>query len=156
MRIYFFQPNHFLAVVVAGYSFCLSACAPGRGSRTDWGALNFHNVVIVCLQANPSVNRRVESQMVPLLLHQGLAAVGSQDLFPAVSKYSPKGLMDQMRRARVDGIMELQYSGEIPAQGLPQGIRFKYHSIKGQSAKLSDRLGTLDEALTALIVGPGR
>ena len=62
--------------------------------------------------------------------------------------------MDQMQRARVDGIMELNYSGEIPKQGLPLGIRFKYHSIKGWAGKLSDRPSSLDAAFRELIAGP--
>ena len=47
--------------------------------------------------------------------------------------------------------MEFTYSGDIPQEGLPQGIRFKFHSVKGLPPSPSDRRTPLDAAWLALL-----
>lgn len=130
-----------------------SGCAHAKTKSVGrtWRITNIHKVVVICAQGDGAANRRVESSMVPKLRHQGFDAVAAQDFFPTASQYSPKNLMDLMHRAQVDGIMEIIYSGTIPANGLPRRIRFKYHSIKGPAAELPDRTGSLDPALAALL-----
>lgn len=114
-----------------------------------------HKVIVVCLQGDQESNRRVESSVVPRLKRQGLDATASGSAFTAIAILSPQALLGQMKKSRADGIMLVTYSGEIPNEGSPKGIRFKYYSIKGASPKLSSKKAPLDEALRGLLQGLG-
>ena len=138
-----------LLVLVFGISGCAHTAT--KPDRRGWRAADIHKVVVVCVQRDSKVNRRIESNMVPELKHQGFDAIAAQDLFSAASRYSPKDLMGQLQQAQVDGIMEITYSGDVPMDGESRQIKFKYHSIKGQPANLSDRRRPLDAALIALV-----
>lgn len=140
-------PKLFLTLLFLGCSHVKAT----KSAEQDWRAANIHKVAVVCVHGDRMTNRRVESSVVPKLRHQGFDAVAAQDLFPAAPGYSPKGLMSLMRGARVDGIVEVIYSGEVPPGGLPREVRFKYHSIKSPAANLSDHLRPLDMALIALM-----
>lgn len=88
--------------------------------------------------------------MIPRLRKQGFEAISTQELFFKNQK-SPKELLRTAQKAHIDGIMEVVYSGKPPLEGPPQGIRFKYYSIKGQPEGSSDRKSSLDAALAELI-----
>jgi hypothetical protein len=132
---------------------CLSGCAStGRVlAKKDWRTANIHKVMVVCVQGDDAASRRLESDLAPKLRHQGFDAIPSTDLFPAAAQYSPKGLMAKMQRSGIDGIMEAVYSGEIPKDGVPHRIAYKYHPIKGLSANFSDRPSSLSTALAGLL-----
>jgi len=92
------------------------------------------------VQGDPEMNRRTEADLAPKLPHQGLEAVPSGKLFPSDHNYSPRELMNRMRRAGIDGVMKA-----APGQGL------KYYSLKDQTATLSDRSSPYDSAMAALL-----
>lgn len=96
-------------------------------------------------------NRRIEFDMVPNFKRQGFSAIAAQDLFPGTSEYSPKDLLDRMQRAQVDGIMEIAFSGQAPADRMSREVKFKYHAFKSLTVKFPDRRRPLDSALIALI-----
>ena len=131
----------------------LSGCAHTKtqSAGIDWRTANIHKVVVACVQGDRKTNRHIESEMLPKLRHQGFGAVAAQDLFPTTSEYSSKNLIDLMRRAQIDGIMEITYSGELSADGLPRQIKFKFHSIKNLTEESSDSRRPLDSALTILM-----
>lgn len=139
-------------------AICISGCTPGNSTSRgkDWRIANIHKVVVVCIQGDQIANRHIESSFVPKFRHQGLDAVAAKDLFPATSEHSPKELMELMQKAKADGIMEISYSGSLLADGLPRQVKFKYHSIKGRTEKLSGRRSPLDSALIELIADTRR
>lgn len=132
---------------------CASAPTTATREPKDWRAAAIRKVMVACVQGDQETNRRAEAHVAPILRRQGLDAMPSQELFSAGSEYSPKAVVEQMRRAQVDGIMELTYSGEIPSEGLPRGARFKYHAVKNFDPRLSARRASIDAALSALLAG---
>lgn len=136
----------------------ISGCALGRPKphEKDWRVANVHKVVVVCVQGEQQANRSIESSMVSRFRRQGFDAVITQELFPNTAKFSPKEMLDRIRRAQVDGIMEIVYSS-VALDGVPRDLKFKYHSIKGgQAEHLSDRSNSVDAALIELMAGVTR
>ncbi len=149
--------RHYCLTIIIS-ALCASGCVLGEPAprKNDWRAANIHSVVVVCIQGDQQVNRRIETNMVPKLRHQGFNAVAAQDFFPSASTYSPRKLLALMRGARIDGIMEITYPGKAPTEGMPQQFKIKYHSTKSLIASLSNSPRPLDAALLELIAGTSR
>lgn len=118
-------------------------------------SVGIRKVIVVCLQGEQESNRRVENAIVPRLMRQGLDATASGAVFSGGKGFSPEALLAQMKKSRMDGIMLVTHSGDVPEEGAPKGIRFKFYSTKGAAPKLSDKRTGLDEALRGLLRGLG-
>jgi hypothetical protein len=129
---------------------CFWGCSTNRPNplRSDWHHVNIHKVLVVCVQGNHTENRRLESILLPKLRRQGFDAIGALNLLADTSNISARKIFDAMRRARVDGIMEITYSA---VDGLPRLTKFKYHDFKRRTGKLSNDARSLDDAIIELL-----
>lgn len=147
-----------IIALIAAFVFSVAGCAPKaeKPHTNNWRRANIHKVLVVCVQKDPETSRRAESHVAPILRRQGFDAVTGETLFARTSKHSPDDFLDRMRLQGVDGIMEFTFSGDIPREGLPRGIRFKFHSAKNLPRKLSDRGEPFHSALLSLMAGIAR
>lgn len=143
---------------LAGFLLSSALGCASRGtapSVQNWHQANVHKILVACLKCSPDKAPRAEAYVAPLLRRQGFQASLSGDLL-GTSEYSPEELVERMRQAQVDGIMEFEFAGEIPREGLPQGLRYRFHSVDGMPPGLSDRRTSVHAALRALIAGETR
>ncbi len=109
--------------------------------------------VVVCLQSDAATNRRLETYMVQYLKKDGFQAVGTQDVFTVRPSYAPRGLLSELRSAKVAGIIEVKFWGNITREGVPEHFTLEHRRLKVKKRDVNQRsCATLAEALMHLMI----
>jgi hypothetical protein len=116
-----------------------------------WALKNTKKIVVVCLQGDPKTNRRLEEVLAVSLKNQGIEALGAHDFLSGWGAFSAKSIVGGLKKAGVDHVVQLTYSGPLVQEVSPQLMRLTAYTLSDKKKVFSTNYGSLDTALISLI-----
>ena len=96
-------------------------------------------VVVVCVQADEATNERLAAAMAAQLNKDGFQARSLREIVPLQPDYTPLGVLRKLKEAGIKGIIEVDFSGHLTPQGIPESYSLHHRPLKVKKKNVVDR-----------------